>query len=316
MGRYRLGDIVSMTRKALSITQEQLSEGICSIETLSRVESGRQNPSKDVYELLMERMGRVRERAYSMQSVSDFKALDLIRKFDKTLQAYDYHRADYILEDIVKMLGSTPLDKQFVIRAEGLVNYRLGRISTDEFLEELQKAIKITIPKYGKISLTNWPLTYSETVLILNLSTAYSEKGDYEKGIGTLKDVYSALKKSYMDEEQRVIMQIAVLNNLSKWHGLIESHDKAIEIAIEGIEICRKFKIGSVLPSLLYNYVWNNEQLIEKGALSPENKRECINNLKKAYYIASAMQQSYTMEFINKHMVMYYDLNFKFEVLN
>ena len=73
MGRYRLGDIIRMTRKSLSITQEELSLEICSVETLSRIESGRQNPSKDVYELLMERMGRVRERAYSMQSVSDFQ---------------------------------------------------------------------------------------------------------------------------------------------------------------------------------------------------------------------------------------------------
>ena len=62
MARYRLGDIVRMTRKSLSITQEQLSEDICSVETLSRIETGRQNPGKDVYELLMERMGRIRDR--------------------------------------------------------------------------------------------------------------------------------------------------------------------------------------------------------------------------------------------------------------
>lgn len=308
MGRYRLGDIIRMTRKSLSITQEQLSEGICSIETLSRVESGRQNPSKDVYELLMERMGRVRERAYSMQSVSDYKVLNLIRKFEKCLQDYNFHKADYVLEDIVKMLGNTPLDKQFIIRAEGLVNYRLGRISTDEFLEELKKAIRITIPRYGEISLINWPLTFNETILLLNISTAYSEKGDYGKGIGTLEDVYSALKKSYMNEEQRVIMQIVVLSNVSKWYGLIESHDKAIEIAIEGIEICRKFKIGSALPILIYNNVWNKEQLIEKGELPPENKRECISRLKRAYYISCALKQSYMVQFLKNHLAANYDV--------
>lgn len=311
MGRYRLGDIVRMTRKSLSITQEQLSEDICSIETLSRVESGKQNPSKDVYELLMERMGRVRERAYSMQSVSDYKVLDLVRKFEKCLQDYNYHKADYILEDIIKMLGNTPLDKQFITRAEGLINYRLGSITTDEYLEQLKEAIRITIPKYGDISLGNWPLTYNETLLLLNISTAYSEKGDYQKGIGTLENVYRALKKSYMDEEQRVIMQIVVLNNLSKWYGLIENHDKAIEIAIEGIDICKKFKIGNALPHLIYSYVWNKEQLIEKGALLPENKRECISYLTKAYYIASAMQQLYMVKFINKHSIRCYDINLK-----
>jgi hypothetical protein len=32
MGMYRLGDIIRMTRKSLSITQEQLSDGICSVK--------------------------------------------------------------------------------------------------------------------------------------------------------------------------------------------------------------------------------------------------------------------------------------------
>lgn len=307
MGRYRLGDIVRMTRKSLSITQEQLSLDICSVETLSRVESGRQNPSKDVYELLMERMGRVRERAYSMQSVSDFQVLERTRNFEECIQVYNFHKAEYILEDIEKRLGGTPLDKQYIIRAESLVNYRLGRISPDEFLEELKKAICITIPKYGEISLAKWPLTYNETVLLLNISTAYSEKGEYQEGIKVLEEVYSALKLSYMDEEQRVIMQVVVLSNLSKWYGLIEKHEKAIETAIEGIEISKKFKIGNALPTLLYGHAWNKEQLIDKGVLSPENKRECISYLKKAYYIASALQQSYAVKFIHKHMMSYYD---------
>ena len=312
MGRYRLGDIIRMTRKSLSITQDQLSEGICSVETLSRVESGKQNPSKDVYELLMERMGRIRERAYSMQSVSDFKVLELIRRYEQCIQDYNFHKADYILEDIVKKLGNTPLDRQFVIRAQSIVSYRLGRISSDDFLDELEKAIRITIPKYGYISLANWPLTYTETVLLLNISTAYSEQGKYYNGIRILEDMYSALKQSYMAEEQRVIMQVALLGNVSKWYGLIEEHEKAIDMAREGIDICRKFKIGNALPNLLYNYVWNKEQLIEKGVLLPENKRECISYLIKAYYIASAMQQPYVVDFINKHMTMYYDINLKF----
>src|SRR5690554_3061941 len=111
MGRYRLGDIIRMTRKSLSITQEQLSEDICSVETLSRIETGKQDPSRDVYELLMERMGRIRERAYSMLSVSDFKVLEKTQQFEGCIKAFDYHRAEYILEDIKKKLGATNLDR-------------------------------------------------------------------------------------------------------------------------------------------------------------------------------------------------------------
>ncbi|TAH74991.1 MAG: XRE family transcriptional regulator, partial [Anaerolineaceae bacterium] len=199
MARYRLGDIVGMTRKSLSITQEQLCEDICSVETLSRIETGRQNPGKDVYELLMERMGRIRDRAYSMLSISDYKVMEKMRQFEACIQAYDYHRAEYILEEIKQRVGGTNIDNQFITRSESIVNYRLKRISTDDFLEELQKAIRITIPRYGEISLSNWPLTYNEVTLLLNISTAYIEKDEYQKGIDILEEINTALKQSYID---------------------------------------------------------------------------------------------------------------------
>ncbi|CRZ33482.1 tetratricopeptide repeat protein [Herbinix hemicellulosilytica] len=309
MGRYRLGDIIRMTRKSLSITQEQLSEDICSVETLSRIETGKQNPSRDVYELLMERMGRVRNRAYSILSVSDFKVLEKMQLFEEAILSYDYHRAEYILEEIMKKPGNTNLDKQFMIRAKSLIDYRMGRISTDEFLEELIKAIRITIPKFGDISLVNWPLTYNESNIILNISTAYAEKQDYQKGINILEEAYSAIKKSYMDEEFRITMQVIILNNLSKWYGLLGDHQKAIDVIKQGLKLCKEYKISSVLPNLLYNYVWNMERLIDKGVLSKENKRECINLLKQAYYISCAVQYPYLEQFIRKHLQVQYNIN-------
>ncbi len=309
MGRYRLGDIISMTRKSLSITQEQLCEDICSVETLSRIETGKQNPGRDVYELLMERMGRIRDRAYSMLSVSDFKILEKMRQFEVCIQAYDYHRAEYILEEIKQKVGGTNIDKQFISRAECLVDYRLNRISADEFLDKLKKAIQITIPRYEEISLANWPLTFNEVTLLLNIATAYSEKEEYRKAIDILEEVYTALRQSYIDNEQRAIINVVVLYSISKWYGLIGEPQRAIETSSEGIDISKEFKIGNVLPHLIYNYVWNKKQLIDKGELPPENKRECISYLKQAYYIAYAMQQSYMEQFIKSHLAMYYDIS-------
>ena len=90
MGMYRLGDIIRMNRRALSITQEELCDGICSVETLSRMETGKQNPGRDIYELLMERMGRIRERAYSMLSISDIKVLDQMKQLEDHIKLYDF----------------------------------------------------------------------------------------------------------------------------------------------------------------------------------------------------------------------------------
>ncbi len=307
MGRYRLGDIVRMTRKSLSITQEQLCDEICSTETLSRIENGSQNPSRDVYELLMERMGRIRDRAYSLLSVSDLKVLEQMKLFEDYTREYEFNKADEVLDDIKKNIGNSILDNQFVLRGETIVNFYLNKISVDECLDNYKKALLLTIPKYGSISLANWPLSYNEALLLINISIAYAEKEDYFKAIEVVKEVYYALKQSYVEEQQRVLLQVILISNLSKWYGLIGNNEEAINIANEGIHICKKNKIGIALPNLLYGIVWNKERLIEKGALPTEYKKECLKYLKEAYYIASAMSLSFVKQFIKDHVVKYYD---------
>lgn len=306
MGRYRLGDIIRMTRKSLLITQEQLCDGICSVETLSRIENGSQNPSRDVYELLMERMGRIRERAYSLLSVSDYRVLEKMRQFENLMKSFNYEQAEKVLKEIKDMLGNSTLDRQFLIRAESVINYRLNRISAEEYLKGFEKAISLTIPKYGSVSLATWPLNFNEASLLMNIAIAYSEKEDYAKAIEILEEAYHAMGQSYMEEQQRVIIQVTMANNLSKWYGLMNMHEKAIEIACEGIELCKRFKLGNVLPILLYSIAWNKEQLGKSGAQSPGNRRECFKILRQAYYIASAMQLDYTEDFMLDHMKKYY----------
>jgi tetratricopeptide (TPR) repeat protein len=262
----------------------------------------------------MGRMGRIRERAYSMLSVSDFKVLEKMKLFEDYIKLYDLNQADSVLNEIKEILGNSILDKQFLIRAESLVNYHLKRISKEEYLDGFQKAIRLTIPKYGSISLSNWPLNFNEAMLLINISTAYAENDDYLKAIDVIKEAYSAMKQSYMEEQQRAILLVTIANNLSKWYGLTESHEKAIEIANEGIIMCKKFKLGNALPNLLYSVAWNKEKLIELGVLSPANKSECLMYLKQGYYIASVMQLPFMEQFMEKHITTKY--NVPIEVIN
>jgi AMMECR1 domain-containing protein len=110
------------------------------------------------------------------------------------------------------------------------------------------------------------------------------------------------MKESYMEEEQRAIFMVSIATNLSKWYGLTNNNEKAIEIINEGIKNCKKYKLGNALPHLLYGLAWNKEQLIEKGVLPPDYMFECLTELKQAYYIASSMQLSYIEKLIAEHI--------------
>jgi tetratricopeptide (TPR) repeat protein len=256
----------------------------------------------------MERMGRIRSRAYSMLSVSDLQVLEKMKLFEDYIKLYDFEKAENVLTEIEGVIGNSILDHQFIIRAHSLINYNQKRISINEFLIEFQKAIKITVSKYGTISLSNWPLSFNEVMLLINISGAYAEKEDFNNSIMILEEVYSALKQSYMEEQQRAILQVTITSNLSKAYGIILSHEKAIEIANEGITICKKFKLGNALPYLLYNIAWNKEKLIDRGVLLPTCKDECLSYLRQAFYIASAMQLSFISQYIKEHISLSYDM--------
>jgi transcriptional regulator with XRE-family HTH domain len=306
MGKYRLGDIVSMTRKSLGLTQEELSDGICSVETLSRIENGKHLPNRNLYELLMERMGRNRERSYSVIPISEYDTLENIKLFEYYIDLYNYSQAELVLKKIKEKSKNTILNIQFITRAEYIIDFRLKRINAKVFLHGLEKAIRLTIPKNNYITYSNWPLNFQEAVLMLNLSSAYAQNDNYNKAIEILLETNKLLEKSYMDVKQRITLQITLLNNLAKWYGIIGENNKAIDAAQKGILFCRDFKLGNILPNLIYTIVWNEEILIEKGIFPQDYSKQCLAKLKQAYYIACAMNQSFIEQFILKHIKSYF----------
>jgi len=57
MGNNSLGEVIRSLRKKAGLSQEELSEGICSPVSLSRIENGIQKPSSYVLESLLNKLG-------------------------------------------------------------------------------------------------------------------------------------------------------------------------------------------------------------------------------------------------------------------
>ena len=53
----QFGLIIKRRREELGYTQEELADGICSVPTLSRIENGERMPTKEHFEMLLQRLG-------------------------------------------------------------------------------------------------------------------------------------------------------------------------------------------------------------------------------------------------------------------
>ena len=58
MATYVIGDFIRETRIRKGYTQEEVSYGICTPASLSRIENGMQTPGRYILDKLMERLGK------------------------------------------------------------------------------------------------------------------------------------------------------------------------------------------------------------------------------------------------------------------
>ena len=100
MANYRANDVIRLTRKAVGLSQEAISEGICSVETFSRIERGKTKIKGDTYKKIMERLERNTDKFYAVCSGEDVDLLDDVAAIENAIAKFDYQLADSILGNV------------------------------------------------------------------------------------------------------------------------------------------------------------------------------------------------------------------------
>lgn len=71
----------------MGLSQEAISEGICSVETFSRIERGKTKIKGDTYKKIMERLERNTDKFYAVCSGEDVDLLDDVAELKMRLQS-------------------------------------------------------------------------------------------------------------------------------------------------------------------------------------------------------------------------------------
>ncbi len=111
MGNYNVGDMIRLSRIAKKMTQEELSEGVCSVETLSRIENGKHKVKSDTYRQLMEKMYQITEKNYAVCVSRDMELIEEREYFEDAMAKHDFEKADFYMEQMKKLLEKTHLHK-------------------------------------------------------------------------------------------------------------------------------------------------------------------------------------------------------------
>lgn len=304
MGVYPIGDVIQKSRISLSMTQEDLCNGICSVETLSRIENGKQTPSRIIYQKLMKRLGKPKERIIPIISSKNCNIHNLKVNICKAIVNERYAKADYLFREISKYIIKEDLrNTQYLLRTKAVIDYRTGKIPLHNYTKQLKEALKLTIPDMGNYNLSANCLNHSETIIIINIANAYGHKKDYATAITLLYELNAFYCNNRMNFYEQNYNRILILTNLSIWLSRTNRLEETLCACDEGIYISAKINCSNFLDRLLYNKALTLQEQIKKEALTYSNSAFSENEVRKKTCL-QCLQQAYCISLQFNHTVM------------
>lgn len=307
MANYRAGDVIRLTRNAVGMTQEQLSDGICSVETLSRLENGKHAVKQSVYEQLMARMERDTRKSYAVCVSKDMELLEERIWLEDALSKHEYERAEIYLDIVKRKIEDSCISRQYVERLEGVVGYRLGRIGAEELVQKLEKAIRITVPDYEcHLYIENkervYPFTELEIYTLMSLASAYGYIEQPHKSIQIYEALLLCLKAGYIDENSAIKLKMVIEDNYVRALERAGKYKEALEKAREVIKSAIINNYGKIIPPILLEISWNKRKICkDNGENLDDIEQDTKRRLRQAYYIAAARKDYVNLGIIKNY---------------
>lgn len=294
MGIYLIGEVIRRTRESLNMTQEQLSEGICQTETLSRIENGKNTPSRETYEKLMSKMKKRTEKYQPLVRADGIRAHLLREKLEREIRAHRNREARQTIRELNPyLLPDDKVNRQYILWAQAVTEYRGERIATERYRELLVQALRCTIPEYEAGEVPETALNTQEIRILCNLALTYYEEKKLDLCIRMQERLEKRFAASNMTGME--VLEAVVEANLGQTLGNQGEYQRCIE----KMERARNLELtvgeAGHMPHLLYDTAFCEEKL-------GQEERLCRERLRQAYYLAEFYDDDYMKEHIRKHL--------------
>lgn len=272
-------EMVHELRMACGLSQEKLSEGICSRETLTRIEGGKRSPNRKNLQAMFQKMGEMREACHSYIVTDNYELHEKVGLYKRKCYQKEWERAGELLKDVEEKLDMiNPVNRQFLENSHLSQRVRNKEIDYPEALQELEKFLKYTMTNFeGEI----YRVPYREEFIILNCMALYNRfSGNMEKA----EQLYAQLLRKYRESGTREIHHNVPLSLLYiNYTGLLETENKledAERIGKNGLRLMAESQRGDAAAILLGNISCIYDK---KGTV--ENDRICEMCMRHSYWL-------------------------------
>lgn len=296
-----IGSAIQYFRDTYQISQGKLCMGLCSIPTLSRIESGERDVDSLLLETLLERLGKTANQFELILTDSDYVIYQKREEIKKQIENKDIDAAYSLLNDYEAITDTkSSVHKQFIITCRALLNELQGG-APEKTADLFMEAIYCTVPDFKTNELKEYYLSNTELNIIIDMVQRMIQAQMKDKAKEILLQVLKYLEfHSSMEESIRLYPKIALIaGNL-----LVEENEfeKAYDICIKGLKAnkgSRKLDYCGELSLLKARIVEN----IAKFNNWEQEREGCLELYLQAYHVFDFCGESAATEEIRKHLL-------------
>jgi len=302
MALYNVNLMIRESRKAQGLTQEKLAEGICSRETIVKLEKGTRKPNWFVFKEILVRLGLDPEIYQGdIASESDVSLLryaqEIIgligsRKFDEAKAKIDEIEAKKNTSSMWKSgLGHGLLlrMKASFYASGALLDFPLiyKYLNPPLAVEYALEYIRITRPDFEIEKIPEYFLSMTEYQVLIILAKSYAMMTDSDKTISLWLNIKTNMEKNYLHSVvpltfRNVTNQLYVdlQHNISLTLGELGRWEECLEIAEEGMTFAMQAQ-----NMFSYERFLNRKSTALLKLNRLEESRECMKKVLLIHFI-------------------------------
>lgn len=295
------GNLIKSRRKVLGLSQEKLSEDICSSVSLSRIECGKVAPKRECFAKLMERVGMTGSRFENVVQMEQPELMELAVRISVLLSHSKGEEAEPLIQELEKRVKNPDkFTKQYLLNVKALALFNQGKIAVDDYFELQKEALYLTVPRVPFEKLESWNFSRQEVNIINAISYACSDLKNEKLVIDYLEMIGRQYENRPFGLQHYVIGYELTMRNLGNLLGNIAHYEDAIVMADKGIVAGLQSGRGAILNITVYDRGWDMEHLWEKGIYST---KESLQYVKASYALNKLFGRKIDCDFLEKHLI-------------
>lgn len=308
-----IGEVIKKRRLELGLTQEQLCEGICEPITISRLENGRQTPSRNRVNAILERLDMPADRYFALLSKHELEveslhkqimALNLrfsqSRKAQRPAIREEAIQAHKELENLADK--DDMISRQLILRSRIILGKDDGPYSYDEQKAILLEAMRLTCPSFDLNEISRGLYTTDEIKIINQLALVHVYAGEHMDAIGIYSQLYKYIRKHFRNISPTCAHFCMVAFNYARELAVVGQYKEAIEIAEEGKKVCLDYGHYLSLPGLL-NVLAESYHFLGDDTKSKEYYCQ-------TYYLGKVIGDEHNLQIIRDDAMKYLGIDF------